>query len=38
MKEAGTLDLRNNETLLLKAFLVISVSALSFFGFGFGFS
>ena len=38
MKESGTLNLVNNEVLLLKTFLVFSVSSLTFFMVGFGFS
>jgi Amt family ammonium transporter len=38
MKETGTIKMQNNNTVLVKTILVISVSTLSFFMIGFGFS
>lgn len=38
MKETGTIKMQNNNIVLLKTILVVSVSCLSFFVIGFGFS
>ena len=38
MKESGTINMVNNDVVLLKTFLVVGVSSLTFFVFGFGFS
>jgi len=38
MKETGTIKMQNNNIVLLKTILVVSVSCLSFFLIGFGFS
>ena len=38
MKETGTIKMKNNSVILLKTILVISVSSITFFLFGFGFA
>lgn len=38
MKEIGSIKMQNNNIVLIKTVLVISVSSLSFFFIGFGFS
>lgn len=36
MRETGTIKMMNNSTILLKTILVISVSSLNFFFYGYG--